>query len=296
MSLQSEVVAALGSWISLLGTVVRNNPNGDVYDMLARPDLSGLLSGDLATAEALVMAAFEVAWPPSDPTPYRASLEGDIQRAYAEAPAVLRAAAIAAYQSVPPVPFVRGQHPPGTNPNMEAAIKRAAAVEKAVTAAAAYLAFRNQMTVDVAAVRYRTEHVIHDGNDGWLKKWVCRKDAAGQPDARVCDWCRMLDAMGPIPIGEEFPAGDMVGNRRPPRVYFDLLGPPRHPRCRCRIILVRAGASGSVFSPAPVQLISADSVRHMSPDRYGALRDFHRAALHELGQVLRKHHQEVGAG
>jgi hypothetical protein len=297
VSLQSDIAGRLALWSDLLVTVVRNNPYGDIYDMLARPDISGALENGLAEAEALAESALAKAWSPGS-SPYRASLVADIARLYATAATALREAAIIGFRSVPDGVFIPGVSAPGSNPAMEAAQRRAQEVQRRVVSAVWRLGLRNSLTASVAPVRKQGESVLADAAEAgpeWEVKWVCRKGPDGRPDKRVCHWCRALDAMGPIPIGTEFPAGDPVGGRRPPRVYFNLRCPPRHPRCRCRIILVRAGTAQEAASTTavvvPALFISADDIRAMPADRYHALADFHGAALHELGQVIRHHRQ-----
>jgi hypothetical protein len=265
--------------------------------MLARPDIAGHLEAGLAEAQGLAENALATAWP-SDASPYRASLAADIARIYSTSEAVLRQAAVDGFRLIPQEVFVPGVSAPGSNPQMEAALRRSQEVQRRVASAIWQLGLRNSLTASVAPVRRQGEAVLADATEagpGWEVKWVCKKDAAGQPDSRVCHWCRLLDAMGPIPIGTEFPAGVPVGGMRPPRVYFNLRCPPRHPRCRCRIILVRAGGGQTSTTvsagTAPALFISSDDIRAMPAARYDALTDFHSAALHELGQVIRQHRQ-----
>jgi hypothetical protein len=274
MSFQDDVVAQLAPWTDLLGRVVQNNPSGDIYDMIARPDLARRLEEGLTRAQELAETAFAEAWPDdlSPWSPYRASLAADLDRAYATASATLRQVAIESFRLGP-----------------QEMLRR-------VASAVWQLAFRNEMTVAVAETRHHGEEVLaraeHAGI-AWEKKWVCKKAPGGKPDSKVCGWCRLLDAMPAIPVGTEFPPLAPIGNRRPPRPYRDLMCPPAHPRCRCKLILVHPGISdvtGAPLSPAEVSLfVTAQSVRDMTVGKYNALTDFHRAALHELGQVLRYH-------
>lgn len=298
MTVRGDVAERLSSWLGLLSLVVRNNPDGDVYDMLARPDVVHLMEIGLEHAEELVRRELFRAWP-SGTSPYRASLERDISRAYGEARAQLREAAVRAFREVPREEFIPGVHQPGENPAMAAAVRRAHMVVRQASSAVHYLGFRNEMTVDVARTRWLGEALLASADAGQLKKWVCRKDAKDRPDSRVCEWCRRLDAMPAIPADQQFVSGEYAGSRRPPRIYYDLMCPPRHPRCRCRIILVRiTGVQGSPAllrgkESAPAAYVTADHIRSMPEDSYQALREFHHAALHELGQVLRRH-REVG--
>jgi hypothetical protein len=269
-------------WVSLLAAVVQRNPHGDIYDMLSRPDVMRALDRRLGQARSLADGALESTWPGERVAGhlFRDSLDADIARAYSDAGVALRQAAITAFQSVP-------QPVNGSAASEAAAARfRAAAVRRQASAAAWHLGLRNDLTVSVARTRRQGEDVLAKAPAGMLKQWVSRDDH------KVCDWCLALAKAGPIPIDQEFSYGGLVGLRRPPRVYRDLLCPPRHPRCRCRIILVGAGTpGGSRGAPAP--FVPAQSVRDMSEDRYRAMRDFHAAALHELGQVLSRH-REVG--
>lgn len=287
MSVQSEVAGAVAEWVSLLSAVVSNNPNGDIYDILGRPDVAGELDLRLQQAQDKAEAGLHQVWAPSD-SAYRGRLGQDIGTVYGDAASVLRRTAIAAFQSVPRAEFVAGVTRPGDNPAMDAARRRADEVARQAAAEAWHLGMRNEMTVLVAQTRHAGEDVLAAAVPGMDKKWVTRGDG------KVCEWCRALASMPAIPVDQEFSHGGSVGRRQPPRVYLDLLCPPRHPRCRCRIILVRRGspeAAASAAAGGGPLFVPAQSVRAMPEDRYQALRDFHAAALHELGQVLREHRQ-----
>ena len=89
------------------------------------------------------------------------------------------------------------------------------------------LARRAGLGVRVAEVRSRAERdLLAIAAKGQYKRWVSRLDAA------TCSECSALHGMV-LHVLEEFPA-DAGG--REVRVYRDLLGPPRHPRCRCRLV------------------------------------------------------------
>jgi hypothetical protein len=273
--------------------VVRNNPGGDIYDILARPDIAGDLDRQLSVARLRAEAELGRAWPAAADLrlPYRARLESDLVRAYYEAASELRQAAIEAYQSVPSASFIPGVTRPGDNPMMEAANRRADEVARRTSAAAWRLGLRNQLTVEVAATRRAGEEVLARAEQGMLKKWKTRGDL------KVCEWCRYLASQPAIPVDQEFSYDYAPRSRRqPPRIYLDLMCPPSHPRCRCRIILVRPGSSEELavdHGESPL-FIPAQSVRTLPEDRYQALREFHSAAMHELGQVLRRH-REAGS-
>lgn len=245
LSVQRDVARDAGEWVRLLTAVVANNPGADPYDLLARPDVTSELARHLGDARARVQRELDQAWPPGAPSAYRASLEADVARAYAEAAAGLRQAAVTAYQSVPAAVFVPGVTRPGDNPAMAAARRRVAAVTAATSREAWHLGLRNELTVGVAKVRHAGEEALA-GAPAWaMKEWVTRRDA------KVCDWCRALARAGPVPVWQEFSHGGPVGGHRPPRVYLDLMCPPRHPRCLPGDSLVAAesvsGATSRVF-------------------------------------------------
>jgi hypothetical protein len=267
LSLQDDIAAKLAPWIERLAEV----RSGDIYDILSRPDVSRLLENGLLEARALAEAALDSAWPPDSST-YRASLAEDIARIFATAEAVLRAAAILGF---------------GMDPQD---------VSRRVASAVWKLAFRCAMAVAVAETRQQGEKVLDEAEHigpGWLKKWNCKKLPNGKPDHRVCDWCRRLDAAPPIEIWQEFSLGGSIGGRKPPRIYRDLKCPGCHPRCRCWLTLVRTWPSeGPVLvSSSGASFISAQDVRNMRAGKYRALTDFHRAALHELGQTIQQYHR-----
>jgi len=296
-SLQEDIALKVAPWIEHLSAAVRDNPSGDIYDMLAQSDTARLLEDGLTGAQSLAEDSLDEVWPP-DSSAYRAGLAEDIDKAYATAAVSLRQAAIEAFNSVGPAWFVPGVDAPGSDPSAEAAIRRAEEVERVTASAAWQLGSRNEMTVAVAEIRYRGEEVLaraEAGDGHWLKKWVCRKGPDGRQDEKVCAWCRELDAMPAIPVWQEFPSGSSASGRCPPRVYRNLRSPPRHIRCRCHLILVRAEDGFSVpvlVSPADQTLfISAQDVRNMPAGRYHAHRAFHRAALFELGKVIARNRQ-----
>jgi hypothetical protein len=101
------------------------------------------------------------------------------------------------------------------------------------------------------------------------------------------------------------PVGSPIIYTHPPRLYHgDLQGPILHPFCSCRLEITRTPGSspvpswdggqdgGGSRSPAPIApasaFLAASDVRGMAEDRYLADLAFFRAAVHELGQVLRR--------
>jgi hypothetical protein len=309
--LSQEVRTAFAYAARYLAVLTENNPKGNVSNVLSRPDVDAVLIQAFDQGRELASEAVREAWGAGLRTEYLDWLLADVDRSY-DSMAVLRAVVVGAWQSVPPEEFQPGVTPPGTNPAMEAARRRAEAVRSAVTAHAATLAMRNRLSAEVAATAAQTAARIADGEDEELaggkawKQWRCRHSP---PDDRTCYWCRALHGMV-IPLHASFPAGgpvDLTGHGhliQPPRVYRGWLkGPPRHPRCRCRIAILtslpdvstgsgsqeRATSAGigdaAPTTSAPVFLAAAQ-VREMPEVRFQALVHFLEAAVHELGQVL----------
>lgn len=80
----------------------------------------------------------------------------------------------------------------------------------------------------------------------------------------------------------------------PPRVYRDLQGPPRHPNCRCRIVLEPTEASEQLRTetrrrpPTTARRVSAADIRRMPAARYKALITFLTVTFERLTQLIRK--------
>lgn len=295
-----EAFAYLARYISLLAAE-------PVTRLLARPDVDAVLVSTLDQASRLTRDAVRETWAEhgGPPHQYLTWLIDDADRAYQLAGEVRRA--------------VRRDHADG-----------AAAVRGAVLDIGAHAALRSQLILHVAAVAAQTMKQIEEGTAEqaagahvW-KQWLCREDpATGTPDDRVCHWCRALHRVV-VPLHGNFPLGkaaDLTGHghlTRPPRAYHHVLpGPPRHPRCRCRIVILTnlpahqvASATGGQEAAAspplgPAQpgkrppkypgLLAASDVRALDEGRYQALVHFLSAAVHELGQVLARLRRVLGA-
>ncbi len=118
------------------------------------------------------------------------------------------------------------------------------------------------------------------------KRWEVRS-------ANPCPACAALDGTQ-VGIDEQFDADATTDGSTPPRVYRDLTGPPRHPNCRCRIVLEPSLASaklrtqiGRTHPGVPVHL-SATEIRLMPTDRFTALTGFLGAALTRVRALLKE--------
>jgi hypothetical protein len=309
--LSQEVRAAFAYAARYVALLTENNPKGNVSAVLSRPDVDAVLTQALDQGRELAAEAVREAWGAGPRTEYLDWLLADVDRSY-DSLSVLRTAVREAWHSVPPEDFQPGITQPGVNPAMEAARRRAEAVRSAVMAHASGVALRNRLSAEVAATAAQTAARIADGEEEELaggkawKQWRCRQSP---PDDRTCHWCRALHGMV-IPLHASFPAGepaDLTGHghlTRPPRVYRGKLkGPPRHPRCRCRIVILtslpdvlsergsqepttNAGIGDAAPNTSAPVFLAAAQVREMPEGKFQALTHFLEAAVHELGQVL----------
>jgi hypothetical protein len=300
-----------------IGLLTENNPHGGSAGLLGRPDVHAVLQDAMASAREVAEEAVREAWGGHPQTPYLYWLLNDVAQAYGSL-SVLRADIRRAWDGVVAEPFVKGVTPPGANPVMEAAQRRASDVLHAILGYGASLALRSQLSAEVASVAAQTEAVLAQGaeleqaGEQPYKRWLC---SSSPPDDRTCHWCRALHWMT-IPLNASFPAGDpadLTGHGRlthPPRLYHGVLpGPPRHPRCRCRVVVVHLreavrsghsdsqeaspgelaaapGAGGTAPSMVTPGFLAASDVRALPDDQYEALEAFLEASAHELGQAL----------
>jgi len=74
-----------------------------------------------------------------------------------------------------------------------------------------------------------------------------------------CDMCWALHGVS-LPIGQSFDPYATFG-RRVVRTYRDLIGPPRHPNCQCRLVVTREGMDFSTASPDTMQQFAQEKLR-----------------------------------
>lgn len=126
---------------------------------------------------------------------------------------------------------------------------------------------RMQHGAGVAAQRGYTDSLI--ANYGELEDfgYKLRKVWLANLDNNVpCGHCRALHGTE-VGLREEFPTGTLS----PLKVYGDLRGPPRHPRCRCYLAILIVSLENAfeeldIERPAPEpQSMSTDDVKRMPP-------------------------------
>jgi hypothetical protein len=303
VQLVAVVNAFLSSFSRHVQLVLTSNPELDARHVLAREDVSMLLGANLLAARRTTAALIRQAWAAGGArsgSPVLARLLEDADTAFGGFPSQA--------EGIVRETLAAGQ------PDVAA---RAAA---AVRNGADDLAHRLRLGLQVAPGFSHTETVLEEGRrrqatgEHVMKTWRARRDH------RTCRWCLQLDGMT-IPLEDEFPHGDPVALPQsrtrhvatpageehyhrsigqpiiltfPPRVWLGrLLGPPRHPGpCRCRIELTPVldeEAPEPLRGPEPVpHFLRASEVSEMPEAQYRGMLAFIKAAVHELGQLLRR--------
>lgn len=295
--LAAAVVHQVSQYAQNLATVVQANPGTSILGLLDRPDVAQSLSRSLDGARAQAQSAIQQAWAATGAdtaSPILAHLAQDVDRAYNEAPGLIRNAAIHAWHSVPQQSFAVGVSTPGTNPAYQTAVQRAQAIRTALAGYGPALALRNGLSVVVAGSSGRTEATLADAAaqpDSHLlgKRWVA---SMGGKDPKSCIWCKRLHGTV-VPLGSQFPHPGEIGGHRPPRLYMGrLTGPELHPHCQCHLEIVPL-AEAPVPAPVSVppeelpDMVSSEDIAAMPEERYQSMRHFLSSALHELAQVIR---------
>jgi hypothetical protein len=112
--------------------------------------------------------------------------------------------------------------------------------------------------------------------------------------ADPCPSCAALHGVT-LPLDQEFDhTATTDPHFTPPKVYRDLLGPPRHVRCRCRLDINLSGASEKLrqtvgkAAPATNTYLGASEIRLMPSASYRALVAFLSAALRTARRLARR--------
>lgn len=313
----ASVQASVTFLANYLALLTKNNPLGTVTTLLARPDVQAIIASTLAGGAESAQETVRQAWAAQDGppgSPVFSALLSDVQHAWDTQR--LRQLIKQAWASVPKASFVPGTTSPGTHPSLEAATQRAAAVRDAVTGFGDRARLRNGLSADVAAGNAKTEAVLADAKEReaagekLLKRWRAHVESPA-----CCHWCKKLNGVT-IGLDEDFaphigPPVDLTGHghlTQPPHPYLSYLpGPKLHPHCQCWLeIVVVTEAQPESVSPAggqepplepgikspapqaPAGHLAASEVRAMPEDKYRSLLSFLRAAVHELGQLVRR--------
>lgn len=182
--------------------VLGNNPTRNIAEILVRPDVQAALSSAGHDGAAAAIHSVSQAWVEEGgpvESSYLHSILGDLDR-NGQTFASRMTSAIQA----------------GNRADVEQIILRdrlrAAAAEATARA-------RASAEADLALMRSNGVEAV---------KWVANIDD------RTCSACRALNGTV-VPIGAEF---DRQAGGLTTRVYRDLIAPPRHPNCRCKLVPV----------------------------------------------------------
>lgn len=288
----SSRVNELGSHLAV---VVRSNPARPLAEVLDRPDIQRHLEDAVihsqTSAEEIVREAWARAHGP-DWSPYLDAILSDLQQTYANAPNVVTQHARRAFRSVPNAPAYR----PGVtsaNPRVDTANQRSEEVKSALNRLAANLGVRAGMAVSSAVTRAATESQLepHQGDPGATKTWEA--DFAGN---RPCVSCAALHGTT-IQVDEYFtlPSGARIV------VWQDLMGPPLHPYCHCRVVVTPSGGQApqlreSASAGPAVGPVSFSSIKDMPEPQYSALVSLLKRASVRLGEVIARLRKVLGGG
>jgi hypothetical protein len=309
-----------------LALVTLNNPQGTADALLRRPDTDAVLRSALDESRELAADLVRQAWysagVPTGDDEMLTFLLDDIGSIFGDL-AHLHGIVRHAHASVPSYWFAPGVTAPGANPSQRAAERRADAVRDALLAWARQAALRAGMAAGHAEGAGTTAAVLASAlarsaaGERLMKRWRAHTESPS-----CCFWCRRLDGVtiglrasfapylgGRVAMPQEhgrhvatragerrfgLPIGSQIVYTYPPRPYRGKLqGPLAHPNCRCRLEIVPAFGSSAMSSKAgseqaPAGFLSAAEVRDMPEDAYQADLAFLQAAVHELGQVLRR--------
>lgn len=200
----TEWVAAIQEGINHLKLVISNNTDQTLSDILARPDVQEALNEAGQAGAQAVINQLQETWTENsgDPnSPYLASLISDAQ----------------------------------DNGNTFAA-RMTTALSTADRDQVNRILLRDRIRASaaqsVAEVRSHTEAVSNTYSlaGGTQVQWV------SHIDEKTCSACVALNGTI-VSIGASF--NPNLGNLKV-SPYFNLVGPPRHPNCRCRLSLVKA--------------------------------------------------------
>lgn len=134
-----------------------------------------------------------------------------------------------------------------TNVPLQHAQNRADALRRELMQTSGRIANRVQAGGVVASSRGFTERQMQAyerlaARDPSVRKVWVANFVANEP----CDMCRALHGTELL-MGQSFNPHASFG-RAPTRIYRDLMGPPRHPNCRCRLVILRHGVEQDTAS------------------------------------------------
>lgn len=281
--IKADVIGAVGAYSDHLAAVIRSNPDRDIRDILTRADLERSLNlsmdqlktraagrirsswyhgSDLATEHVneeidRLTGGFHLRRDRSD----NAYLEDLINDSNRNIDSLTNALVESAERTFEREGFPLSIAEGGTAKNVrkEKAGRVATLLKDSLTLSAQRAGIRVAYGSGVAAQRGFTNQQIAAYarlaamDPSTRKVWV-----ANFIDNTPCDMCWALHGVS-LPIGQSFDPYASFG--RVVRTYHDLIGPPRHPHCQCKLVVTRDGMDFSTASPETMQQFSQEKLR-----------------------------------
>lgn len=290
-----SIVTNYGAYLS---ATLREDPDAAAGEMLSRPQvhaaLLAVLGGAATQTEALIRASYRASGQLGAtaaaselgektrvemPTEYIDAVIADVTAAYSTAQVDIHNSIIAAHASAVAGSFTTAALILVTVEALRRAVRRLGVRVVSGAVVAIYRGFADGML---------TAATGHAGSTPYLRIFKRWEVTATDP----CPCCAALNGVT-LPLGDLFDANASTDpNFTPPRVYRDLQGPPRHPNCRCRLVVTLSPASAVLqqqvakSSPAPTGLLSAAQVRQMDSTRFAALTAFLTGTLRAVKRLL----------
>ena len=246
---RARIEKAVGDYFAYARQIGINNPMLSPAEVFARADVQALWAQEAASLHSwLANRISEGFYKGADlgrsgdahgvlDEGYLDAVNQDLTNYLATLDSQVRAAVWNAYNQIDWVPsYAQG----GTSTNVphDTAVKRWDTASDSQSAVVTDISRRAHAGISAATHRGYTEGQLSTITDtSMLKMWVA--NFAQPPERGPCLTCIALHGMT-IPVTEQFPA-EVTYAAKPLGVYRDLLGPPRHPNCRCKLVFFAAG-------------------------------------------------------
>ena len=296
-SIDAQLRELTSTYMVAYQTAVADTPRAAGVQITSRADLNTAMTAALTEAQTAVEAHVRAGWLAASAlalhddagtyttdvralteTAFLKSVLDDIGKAFAVAALVI-------------VAMVRDSHDRSTD--IVPGSARLALIRQTVDGAVRRLTVSTNAAISVAVYRGYTDMQLAMHAEfgetylGWKKRWLTTS-------AEPCPACVALDGTT-VGVDEAFDA-DATSDPTfiPPRVYQDLLGPPRHPNCKCRIIIEPSLASAQLRTrvaaktPGGYRWLSAQEIRRMPAYRFTALLMFLETTVARIQNLLKK--------
>lgn len=246
---RARIEQAVGDYFAYARQIGINNPMLSPAEVFARADVQALWAQEAASLHSwLANRISEGFYKGADlgrsgdahgvlDEGYLDAVNQDLTNYLATLDSQVRSAVWNAYNQIDWVPsYAQG----GTSTNVphDTAVKRWDTASDSQSAVVTDISRRAHAGISAATHRGYTEGQLSTITDtSMLKMWVA--NFAQPPERGPCLTCIALHGMT-IPVTEQFPA-EVTYAAKPLGVYRDLLGPPRHPNCRCKLVFFAAG-------------------------------------------------------